>query len=306
MTHEIDNNQLDDNPIKDEQNNSRFESKKIISFGSYVPSTFDEWINFCALISRSALCPIAYRGKPEDVFIATQMGADLGLKPMQALQGVAVINSKPCVWGDTALAVVMSHPCFQNIEETIDNDVATCKVVRKGMTPIIRSFSIKDAEVAGLLKKGGVWTTYRNRMLQMRARGFAIRDSFPDALRGLNIAEEVNDYDVSENKPYHNAKKDIVKSMCKDKEDSIHNKNSDDCLYESLMKRIADTPDIHELSALVSDLQLFSGEKYKKDELRYAYREKKKELEISLREMDNDYNDYSYNYNPDEPERQKQ
>jgi hypothetical protein len=30
-------------------------------------------------------------------------------------------------------------------------------------------------------------------MLQMRARGFALRDSFPDALRGLYITEELVD-----------------------------------------------------------------------------------------------------------------
>jgi hypothetical protein len=31
-------------------------------------------------------------------------------------------------------------------------------------------------------------------MLQMRARGFALRDAFPDVLRGLVTAEEAQDY----------------------------------------------------------------------------------------------------------------
>jgi hypothetical protein len=31
-------------------------------------------------------------------------------------------------------------------------------------------------------------------MLQMRARGFALRDAFPDALRGMVTAEEAHDY----------------------------------------------------------------------------------------------------------------
>jgi hypothetical protein len=31
-------------------------------------------------------------------------------------------------------------------------------------------------------------------MLQMRARGFALRDAFPDALRGMVTAEEASDY----------------------------------------------------------------------------------------------------------------
>jgi hypothetical protein len=35
-------------------------------------------------------------------------------------------------------------------------------------------------------------------MLQMRARGFALRDAFPDVLRGLITAEEASDYPTPE------------------------------------------------------------------------------------------------------------
>ena len=37
------------------------------------------------------------------------------------------------------------------------------------------------------------WVTYPDRMLQMRARGFALRDVFADALRGVITAEEAQD-----------------------------------------------------------------------------------------------------------------
>jgi hypothetical protein len=50
------------------------------------------------------------------------------------------------------------------------------------------------AKKAGLLAKGGVWTQYPARMLQLRARGFCLRDSFPDALKGIKSREEVEDY----------------------------------------------------------------------------------------------------------------
>ena len=39
-----------------------------------------------------------------------------------------------------------------------------------------------------------VWKSYPDRMLQMRARGFALRDSFPDVLKGLITREEAQDY----------------------------------------------------------------------------------------------------------------
>jgi hypothetical protein len=38
-------------------------------------------------------------------------------------------------------------------------------------------------------------------MLQMRARGFALRDAFPDVLRGLVTAEEAADYTHVEPEP---------------------------------------------------------------------------------------------------------
>ena len=44
---------------------------------------------------------------------------------------------------------------------------------------------------AGLLKKSGPWTQYPDRMLAMRARGFACRDGAADVLGGLYVAEEL-------------------------------------------------------------------------------------------------------------------
>jgi hypothetical protein len=64
---------------------------------------------------------------------------------------------------------------------------------RRGQPPERRTFSVADAKRAKLWFKAGPWTTYPDRMLQMRARGFAIRDVFPDALRGVITAEEAVD-----------------------------------------------------------------------------------------------------------------
>jgi hypothetical protein len=131
------------------------------------------------------------------IIVAIQMGAEIGLKPLQSLQNIAVINGRPSVWGDAALAVVMAHPEFDSevFEETVQRDdknnpvAATCTVGRVGCKPVTRTFTLQDAKTAGLLGKKGPWTQYPARMLQMRARGFAMRDAFPDALRGFQIAD---------------------------------------------------------------------------------------------------------------------
>ena len=87
-----------------------------------------------------------------------------------------------------------------------DTRKAFCTVKRKG-DPEVKSgeFSVADAKKAGLWGKTGPWTQYSDRMLKMRARGFALRDGFSDVLRGLGIAEEVQDYqaikDVTPPKP---------------------------------------------------------------------------------------------------------
>jgi hypothetical protein len=69
-------------------------------------------------------------------------------------------------------------------------------IKRRDRSAVVRTFSEADAKKAGLWGKSGPWAQYPARMLQMRARGWALRDAFPDALKGLGIREEVQDYQV--------------------------------------------------------------------------------------------------------------
>jgi hypothetical protein len=174
-------------------------TNEIIKSNPFEITTFAEAEKVASMIAASSLCPLGFKGKPGDVFIAMQMGHEVGLSPMQAIQNIAVINGRPSVWGDAAIGIVRSHPHCKAIREWIEGSIedksaiAYCGVTRAGQPEEIRSFSYTQAETAGLAKKAGVWTQYPLRMLQMRARGFAIRDTFPDALRGLHIAEESQD-----------------------------------------------------------------------------------------------------------------
>jgi hypothetical protein len=160
------------------------------------PSSFSEAKQFAELIAQSDLAPKDYRGKPGNIIVAMSMGADVGLSPMQSLSSIAVINGKAALYGDALIAIVQASPDYEDIEETVLNGVATCIVKRRNRTPTTRTFSRDDAKKAGLLGKQGPWTQYENRMLQMRARAFALRDAFADVLRGLQMAEEVQDYEV--------------------------------------------------------------------------------------------------------------
>jgi hypothetical protein len=175
------------------------------------PKTLDEAWRMAQFMSGSEIVPKQYRNKPADVLVAIQYGMELGFPPMQALQSIAVINGRPGVFGDGFLALITSsslcreHDEYYEVEgqrrdgltvEDLkrDDSTAVCTFWRAGrQQPITRRFSIGQAKKAGLLGKEGPWSNYPDRMLMMRARGFAGRDGFADLLRGVRTAEELRD-----------------------------------------------------------------------------------------------------------------
>lgn len=159
-------------------------------------SDLDSLWRFAQYVSHSGLAPKGIQS-PEAIFTAVQLGLELGLAPMQSLQCIAVINGRPSVYGDTALALVRDSGLLDGFSERYegkeDNYACVCVSKRKGEQPLETRFSIADAKRAKLWGKAGPWTEYPQRMLKFRARGFNLRDNFGDVLRGLHTAEEVAD-----------------------------------------------------------------------------------------------------------------
>jgi hypothetical protein len=151
------------------------------------------------LLAKSELVPKGFQGKPGDILIAGAMGARLGLDLFSSLAGIAVVNGRATLWGDALLAVCMAHPSYEDcVEEMVgkpyDDDFhAVCTVKRSGRAPKVCRFSVIEAKEAGLWKKAGPWTTVPQRMLAMRARAFALRGAFADALAGFHAKEEIDD-----------------------------------------------------------------------------------------------------------------
>ena len=157
------------------------------------PQTFEQAMTFSNMLAESDLVPKDFRGKPGNCLIAIQWGSELGLKPLQALSNIAVVNGRAALWGDAVIALVRSSPLCEYVQESDDGHTATCRAKRRGEPEHVVTFSMDDAKEAGLLGKAGPWTQYKKRMRQMRARAFALRDVFPDVLRGMPVAEEVQD-----------------------------------------------------------------------------------------------------------------
>jgi hypothetical protein len=162
------------------------------------PTNMEEAIRFADLISRSDMVPAHFKGKPANILLAVQWGREIGLGPLQALNNIAVINGRPSLWGDAMMALVRGSGVCLYVRETMEGDgdtlTAVCRSRRKDDDgEHVTRFSVADAKKAGLWGKQGPWQQHPRRMLQMRARGFNLRDHFPDVLRGVISAEEAQD-----------------------------------------------------------------------------------------------------------------
>lgn len=180
-----------------------------IKSGALAPTNMGEAIQFSEMLASSNMVPKNFQNKPADILVAVQWGSEVGLPPLAALNGIAVINGKPSLYGDAAMSLVVGHPAYGGHEEKLEGEEASCTIVRivNGKeVPTVRTFSVTDAKKANLMSKPGPWSQYPKRMLAMRARGFAIRDAFPDALKGVITYEEAADM------PTDNSIKDVTPS----------------------------------------------------------------------------------------------
>jgi len=182
-----------------------------------VPRSWGDLQEFAEVVSQSQLCPKSYRGKPQDAALAILYGMELGLRPLQSLQSVAVINGRPSIYGDAALALVEQSGLAEYVkewqEQTDDRGlVAYCETQKQGKPePTTQSFSEKKAKHAGLWDSRGPWQSYPGRMLQMRARSWCLRDAYPEVLEGLMLAEEAEAIPES-NGPTLDPKGDLSRS----------------------------------------------------------------------------------------------
>jgi hypothetical protein len=179
--------------------------KKPITFGSkgVELATFEDAFRFSNCVALSGFAPKGME-KPEAILVAVQLGLEIGLTPMAALQNIGVINGRPGIYGDAALALVRASGLLESYQQSYRGDgeklTAVVTVKRKGdPVEIISEFGVADAKAANLWGKAGPWSAYPRRMLLFRARGFALRDAFGDVLKGLRTTEELADIPPEKN-----------------------------------------------------------------------------------------------------------
>lgn len=172
---------------------------KASSGGGLIPQTFDQLWRLAQVMAASGLMPKGLQSI-QAVFVAVQMGLEIGLSPMQAVQNIAVINGRPSIWGDAGLGLIRGSGLLEEFKEWHEGEGENltyfCQVKRKDEADLaVGQFSMADAKTAGLIPADpfSPWTKYPKRMLQWRARSWPLRDKFTDVLKGLRLAEEIMD-----------------------------------------------------------------------------------------------------------------
>lgn len=159
--------------------------------------SFGELENLALILGKSDIVPKDMIGKPANILLAMMFGNEVGLSPAQALQNVMVVNGRPSLWGDAVMGLVENSNLQEwwkdEFKPTLDGGTFVFITKRKGRDPVTRTFSMKDAATAKLDKKTGPWQEYPTRMLFHRARSWALRDVYPDVLKGIRVYEEERD-----------------------------------------------------------------------------------------------------------------
>lgn len=138
--------------------------------------------------------------RPESVAALIEIGRDVGLPATMAVSWIMVLNGRPSIWGDAAMALIRSSGLLESVREWTEGEFGTdeytaCFELKRvgAAEPRVTKFSWADAERANLTTKPGPWQEYPTRQLMWRAKSWGCRDEFPDVLCGLIFVEEARD-----------------------------------------------------------------------------------------------------------------
>lgn len=166
-----------------------------------VPQSLSEAMAFAEQLAKSTLVPDDFRGKPGNILMAVQFGAEVGLSPIQSLLGLYVIHGRVGMPGDTQMAIIRGSGELLGFRKWYDREKKTgyCWMKRRGYGEWEDTFTEEDA-MRVKVKERDAWIPlaqsdrYRNwpqRMYPYRAQGFVARDLFGDILKGMKTEAEL-------------------------------------------------------------------------------------------------------------------
>ena len=159
----------------------------------FEPADIGQALALAGQLAQASLLPGHLRGKPADVLVTLLLGRDLGLTAMQAITGIHVIDGKPTVSAQTAVALVRRSPLCRSWRQVESTDErATYETMRAGEEPQRLTYTMADAQRAGLVGRGP-WKAHPAAMLRARATMALARDVYPDVVANIYDPDELAD-----------------------------------------------------------------------------------------------------------------
>lgn len=177
----------------------------------FYPTNTDEMWRYATMLARSKLLPKAFYPKGDwgkencrvaDVHVVLMKGHDLGLKPMQAIGNINVIDGKAEVGALLMVSLILkSGMCegWRLMSSTTRSAVYRTK--RRGDEPIEFEYTIEEAEQMGLVDRGkdeearakNQWRLQPRTMLRRRCQSHLAREVYPDIVMGLYDHDELSE-----------------------------------------------------------------------------------------------------------------
>lgn len=165
---------------------------------------FEHGMRIAETLSKTGLVPVSIKGKKDDIFAILVMGAEIGIKPMQALQSINVIQGKPTISPSLMMAMIRGRlpNCVIDIKQNEAAKSVTCKTARskEDLSDGLFYEAVWDmarAERMGLTIKDN-YIKQAKTMLTWRAVAESCRMTFPDIIMGLYAPEEFQNFDGRE------------------------------------------------------------------------------------------------------------
>jgi hypothetical protein len=152
----------------------------------------DQAWRMASALAQSSLLPDALRNKAADVLTMILYGQDLGLSPMQSIQGIYVVKGKPQLSAQTWIA--LTRRAGHRLSVPVNTAEAVTVEITRGDTGETHSetFTIEDARTAKLTSND-TYAKYPKRMLLARAVSNCCRFICPEIALGFAVEGEYDD-----------------------------------------------------------------------------------------------------------------
>ena len=163
---------------------------------------FNHLLRAAQMLSQTSIIPQSYQNKPQDCFVAIEMANRMGVSPMVVMQNMYVVKGKPSWAGQACTMLINSCGKFKDVKHIYTGEKGKpnrgCYVTA---TRISDGSQVDGVEVTMQMAQSEGWTSnskWRNMpelMLAYRASAFFARVYCPEAMMGVQTAEEVYDAD---------------------------------------------------------------------------------------------------------------